>query len=51
MGSVVKSLLAMQEVYIQSLGGEDLLEKKMVTRSSLTLYETAKLFSKEAIPV
>ena len=51
MGSVVKSLLAMQEVYIHSLGGEDLLEKKMVTRSSLTLYETAKLFSKEAIPV
>lgn len=51
MGSVVKNPSATQEMHIHSPGGEDILEKKMVTCSSLTFYETAKLFSKEAIPV
>jgi hypothetical protein len=51
MAERVKNLPAMQEMHIHSPGGEDLLEKKMVTCSSLTFYETAKLFSKEAIPV
>ena len=32
---VVKNLLAMQETWIQSLGGEDPLEKEMATYSSI----------------
>ena len=31
----VKSLPAMQETWVQSLGQEDLLEKEMATRSSI----------------
>ena len=32
---MVKNLLAMQETWIQSLGGEDPLEKEMATYSSI----------------
>ena len=39
MGSLVaqsvKSLLAIQETWVQSLGGEDTLEKEMATHSSI----------------
>ena len=37
-GSVVKNLLAKQ-MWIPSLGGEDLLEKKMATHSSILAWE------------
>ena len=39
-GSVVNNLLAMQEIWIQSLGGEDSLEKQMATHSSILAWET-----------
>ena len=32
---MVKNLLAVQETWVQSLGGEDALEKVMVTHSSI----------------
>ena len=32
---IVKNLPAMQESWVQSLGGEDLLEKEMATHSSI----------------
>ena len=34
-GSVVKNLPAKQEIHIQSLGQEDLLERKIATHSSI----------------
>ena len=37
--SVVKNLPAMQETQFQSLGGEDALEKEMVTRPSILAWE------------
>ena len=33
-GSAVKNLTVMQEMQVQSLGGEDTLEKEMATNSS-----------------
>ena len=38
-GSVVKNLPAKQEIHIQSLGQEDLLEKKIATHSSILAWE------------
>ena len=38
-GSVVKSLPAMQETWVPSLGWEDPLEKEMATHSSLLAWE------------
>ena len=38
-GSVVKNLLAVQEVWVQSLCCEDLLEKVMATHSSTLAWE------------
>ena len=38
-GSVVKNPPAMQETWVQSLGGEDTLEKDMATHSSLLAWE------------
>ena len=35
MTKMVKNLLAMQEIWVQSLGWKDPLEKEMVTRSSI----------------
>ena len=35
MAQIVKNLLAMQEMWVQSLGQEDPLEKGMVTHSSI----------------
>ena len=37
---MVKNLLAMQETWVQSLGGEDPLEKGMVTHSSVLAWRT-----------
>ena len=36
---VVKNLLAMQEVWVRSLGQEDPLEKEMATHSSILAWE------------
>ena len=38
-GSDVKNLPTMQETQVQSLGGEDLLEKEMVTHSSILAWK------------
>ena len=38
-GSVVKNPLAVQEPCVQSLGQEDLLEKKMATHSSILAWK------------
>ena len=38
-GSVVKNMPATQEVWVQSMGWEDLLEKEMATRSSILAWE------------
>ena len=38
-GLVVKNLLAKQETWVQSLGWEDPLEKKMATHSSILVRE------------
>ena len=38
-GSAVKNLPAMQEIWVQSLGWEDPLEKKMATHSSILPWE------------
>ena len=38
-GSVVKNLLAKQEMWVCSLGGEYPLEKKMATHSSILAWE------------
>ena len=38
-GSVVKNPPAMQETWVQSLGREDPLEKKMATHSSILAWE------------
>ena len=38
-GSAEKNLPARQEVQVQSLGGEDPLEKEMVTHSSILVWE------------
>ena len=37
--SVVKNLPAMQEIWVQSLGWEDPLEKKMATHSSILAWK------------
>ena len=37
-GSVVKNLPAMQEIWVRSLGGEDLMEKGMATHSSILVW-------------
>ena len=39
MAQTVKNLPAMQETQIQSLGWEDLLEKKMATHSNILAWE------------
>ena len=36
---VVKNLLAMQEIWVRSLGQEDPLEKEMATHSSILAWE------------
>ena len=36
---MVKNLLAVQEMWVQSLGGEDPLEEEMVTHSSILVWE------------
>ena len=38
-GSVVKKLPAVQETWVQSLGGEGPLEKKMATHSSILAWK------------
>ena len=38
-GSVVKNLPAMQEMWVQSLGQEDPLEKEMAAHSSILAWE------------
>ena len=38
-GSVVKNLSAVQEMWVQSLGWEDTLEKEMATHSSILVWE------------
>jgi len=38
-GSAVKNLPAMQETQVQSLGGEDPLEERMATHSSILAWE------------
>ena len=38
-GSVIKNLLALQETQVQSLGQKDPLEKKIVTYSSILVWE------------
>ena len=35
---MVKNLLAMQEMWVQSLGWEDILEKRMATNSSILIW-------------
>ena len=37
--SLVKNLPAMQETWVQSLGGEDPLKKEMATHSSILAWE------------
>ena len=39
MAQLVKSLPTMQETQVQSLGGEDLLEKEMTTHSSILAWK------------
>ena len=39
MDQTVKSLLAMWEIWVPSLGREDLLEKEMATHSSILAWE------------
>ena len=39
MAQLVKSLPTMQESQVQSLGGEDLLEKEMTTHSSILAWK------------
>ena len=39
MGQTVKSLPAVWETWVPSLGGEDPLEKEMATRSSILAWE------------
>ena len=36
---MIKNLLAIQEIQVQSLGWEDLLEKEMATHSSILAWE------------
>ena len=38
-GSVVKNLPVMQEMQVQSLGGEDTLKKEMATNSSILAWK------------
>ena len=38
MAQMVKNLLAMQEMWVQSLGWEDILEKRMATNSSILIW-------------
>ena len=38
-GSVVKNCLPMQEIWLQSLGQQDPLEKEMATHSSILTWE------------
>jgi len=39
MAQTVKNLLAMQEIWVRSLGQEDSLEKGMATHSSILAWE------------
>ena len=39
MAQSIKSLLTMQETWVQSLGGEDRLEKEMATHSSILAWK------------
>ena len=39
MTQIVKNLLAMQKTWVRSLGGEDPLEKGMVTHSSILAWK------------
>ena len=39
MAQMVKSLLSMQEIWVQSLGGEDPLEKGMATHSRILAWK------------
>ena len=39
-GSLVKNLPAMQEMWVQSIGGEDALEKEMATHCNIPAWET-----------
>ena len=39
MAQIVKRLPAMQETWVQSLGGEDPLEKEMATQSSILAWK------------
>ena len=39
MAQTINNLRAMQEIQVQSLGGEDPLEKKMATHSSILAWE------------
>ena len=41
-GTVVKNLPAKQETWVRSLGGEDPLEKEMVTHSSILAWRTPR---------
>ena len=41
MAQIVENLSAMQETWVQSLGGEDLLEKGTVAHSSILAWRTA----------
>ena len=39
MAQTVKCVPTMRETWVESLGGEDLLEKKMATQSSILIWE------------
>ena len=47
---MVKSLPAMQEMWVQSLGGEDLLEKEMATHSSVLAWRIPGLAEPDGLP-
>ena len=43
MAQTVKSLPAVWETWVRSLGGEDLLEKEMATHSSILAWKTPQI--------
>ena len=47
---MVKNLLVMQEIQIQSLGWEDPLEKEMVTHSSILAWEIPEVEEPGGLP-
>ena len=49
-GSVVKSLLAMHETQVQTLGGEDPLEKEMATHASVLAWEIPQTEEPDGLP-